>query len=105
MLFQTSQKYFSEILEESRQKLVLADFYAPWCAPCRVLAPELERLSDQYESRLSAYSVNADTEPELTERYQIKELPTVILFRNAEILAKWERKIPLQELEEKIRLS
>ncbi|MBR1529559.1 MAG: thioredoxin fold domain-containing protein [Oscillospiraceae bacterium] len=98
MLYQTSEKYFDEILEESKLHPVLVDFYASWCAPCRVLAPELDQLSDDYENQLSAYSVNTDTEKHLAERYQIRNLPTVIVFKNAEIFRKFELNISVEEI-------
>lgn len=103
MLFQTSRKHFLSVLIESYDLPVLVDFYAPWCAPCRALTPELEALTDEYEQQISGYSVNIDTETHLAECYQIKELPTVLLFRNAEIIARWEKEVSVTEIREKIK--
>ncbi len=103
MLFQTSEKYFQEVLAESHTTPVLVDFYASWCAPCRILAPELDALSEAYP--ISAYSVNTDKETNLTECYHVNVLPTVILFQNGQPAARWENHIPVSEIIEKIRLS
>ncbi len=98
MVFQTNEQYFHEILEESFSRFVLVDFYAPWCAPCRLLAPELEQFSEQEENFLSAYSVNIDTEKTLAERYHVQEIPTVILFRNGQPFQQWEKQISLEKI-------
>ena len=110
MLFQTSGKYFSEVIAESQKRPVLIDFYASWCSRCRVLAPELDALSDRLENQISAYSVNTDTEQALAETYQVKELPTVILLDNEQISGRWEKNVSASEIEQylhdkKIRLS
>ncbi len=80
MLLHTTAAHFEEVLAESREKLVLLDFYAPWCAPCRALAPQLDALSDSYEETLSAYSVNVDTDGAIAEQFGVTQLPTVVLL-------------------------
>ena len=99
MLFHTSEKYFSEILEESQEKLVLIDFYASWCAPCRILEPELDAFSEKYSNQISAYSVNIDTDSKLAEYYEIKNLPTVVILKNNQLIKRWEKKILISEIE------
>ncbi|MDE6776949.1 MAG: thioredoxin fold domain-containing protein [Oscillospiraceae bacterium] len=99
MLFHTSGKYFSEILEESKKKPVLVDFYASWCMPCRILEPELDAFSEIYYQKISAYSVNVDTDAKLAECYQIKNLPTVIIFHNQQPVQRWEKEISITEIE------
>lgn len=85
MLFQTTAAHFEDVLAESREKLVLLDFYAPWCAPCRALAPQLDALSDRYEEQLSAYSVNTDMDPGIAERFGVTQLPTVVLLHGSTV--------------------
>ena len=60
---------------------VLVDFWAEWCMPCRMLAPVIEQLGEQYAGRLAVAKVNVDEQPELAERYRIQSIPTVMLFR------------------------
>ncbi len=63
---------------------VLVDFWAPWCAPCRMLAPTIEELSKEYEGKLKVCKVNTDELPILAMQYGIRGIPTVILFVNGE---------------------
>ena len=67
---------------------VLVDFWAPWCGPCRTMAPEVEKLAQQTTG--SALIVKVDTEavPELGERYGIRAIPTVAVFMNGQIVAR-----------------
>ena len=63
-------------------KPVLVDFWAPWCAPCRMLAPTVEKVAEQYGSRASVVKLNVDDNPQVSQRYGIKGIPTLILFKN-----------------------
>ena len=59
---------------------VLIDFWAPWCAPCRMVAPAVERLSHEFAGRLKAVKVNTDLEPALQERFGVRGIPTLVLM-------------------------
>jgi len=61
---------------------VLVDFYADWCAPCRMLAPILDRLAAAGQGRVLVAKVDTDASPEVATRYGIRSIPTVILFRD-----------------------
>jgi thioredoxin 1 len=65
---------------------VLVDFYAPWCGPCRMVAPLLEGLAAEYAGRVSLVKVNVDEAPDLALRYQITGVPTLMLFRNGRVV-------------------
>ncbi len=64
---------------------VLIDFYADWCGPCSMLAPVLEKISDEYDGKLKVCKVNVDDEPELTQKFGIENIPAVFLMKNGEI--------------------
>jgi thioredoxin 2 len=61
---------------------VLADFWAPWCGPCRAMAPHFERAAQSLKDRVRLVKVNTEEAPQLAQRYGIRAIPTLILFRN-----------------------
>lgn len=63
---------------------VLVDFYADWCAPCRMLAPMLDRLADSRQGKVLVAKVDTDAAPGIAQRYGIRSIPTVILFKDGE---------------------
>ncbi len=62
-------------------KLVLVDFWAGWCAPCRMLAPTIEAVAEKYSSSMRVLKVDVDHNPMVSARYGIKSIPTLILFK------------------------
>ncbi len=99
MLFHTTAAHIAEILAESNNKMILLDFYAPWCAPCRALEPVLDAFSEHHEDLVSAYSVNIDTDRELAERFDVSVLPTVLVLVNGEVIGRYEKDITAEALE------
>jgi thioredoxin 1 len=79
--------------EEFEQKLasenlLLVDFWAPWCGPCKMLAPVLDELANEYFGKVTVVKVNTDECPEVAARYGIQSIPTVILFKNGKLIGK-----------------
>lgn len=63
---------------------VLVDFWAPWCGPCRALAPVIEELASEYEGKLKVVKVNTDESLQTAQNYRISGIPTLMVFKNGE---------------------
>jgi thioredoxin len=80
--------------------LVLVDFWATWCPPCRRLAPTVEALANDYKGRLSVAKIDVDGSPELAQRYGIQSIPTLILFRGGRVVDKRLGALPKDDLQQ-----
>ena len=84
----TDANFEAEVLEAA--SLVLVDVWASWCGPCRLMAPLMDWAAAEFEGRLLVGKLEADPNPDTRDRLQIQGLPTLILFRNGEEVARHE---------------
>ncbi len=80
----TQADFDSEIL--SSYVPCLVDFWAPWCGPCHMVSPTVEKMADEYEGKLKVGKLNLDQHPELANRYGIRSIPAVLLFNGGELV-------------------
>ncbi len=71
-----------EVLENELP--VLVDFWAPWCGPCRMVAPVVEELADEYAGKVAFYKLNTDENPKVATTYGIRSIPTLLVFKGGE---------------------
>lgn len=87
--------------EEIQGELVLVDFYADWCGPCKMLAPELEAL--EKETGLKIVKINVDELSNIARKFRIMSIPTLMLFKNGELVKRESAYMPLAYLKEFIK--
>ena len=80
----TEQNFHQIMVEESQQRLVVMDFWAEWCAPCKVLMPILEKLANEYQGQFLLAKVNADEQQNIVAQFGVRSLPTVALIQDGQ---------------------
>lgn len=81
---------------------ILVDFWAEWCAPCRILSPILEDLSTSFEGKIKFFKVNVDQEPDLAGKYEIRAIPTIKIFKKGEVIDQFTGAYPKSEIKKKL---
>ena len=96
----TKDNFTEKVLESSRPALV--DFWADWCAPCRTVAPVVDRVAERFEGQLMVGKVNVDDEPELARSYGIRSIPALLVFRDGKVVDQIAGAVPFGRLSESI---
>lgn len=92
-----SEAQFAEQVEQVKG-VVLVDFWATWCPPCRIMNPILKQVAQDYQGRLTVAKVDVDEQPALSDRFKIRSIPTMILFKNGQAVEARTGAMPKEEL-------
>ena len=82
---------------------VIADFWAEWCGPCRMIDPILKALAKDYKDRLKIVKINVDEEPDLASRYSIQSIPTLLFFKGGQVVKQQIGAVPRPVLEKIVK--
>ena len=96
----TKDSWDAEVLQV--KSLVLVDFWAVWCGPCKMIAPIVEELSKEYDGKVKVVKLNTDENPEVSGRYQIMGIPTLMFFKDGKVVDKLVGAIPKAHIKDKI---
>ena len=81
----TDKSFETDVLKA--EGLTLVDFWAEWCGPCKMIAPILDEVAEEYDGKLTIAKLNIDENPETAPKYGIRGIPTLLLFKNGEVAA------------------
>jgi len=102
MVINLSDKDFEEMVVRSDQPVVV-DFWADWCSPCRRMAPIVEEVAADFAGRVKVAKLNVDENGEITGRYGVMSIPTLLFFKNGEVVERLIGYRPKEEVEEVIQ--
>jgi thioredoxin 1 len=96
----TADTWDKEVLKA--EQLVMVDFWAVWCGPCKMIAPTMEELAKEYSGKVKVAKLNTDENPDIATKYKIMGIPTVMFFKNGEIVDHIVGAVPKPQLKGKL---
>jgi thioredoxin 1 len=100
MINLTDKNFRKEVLEVDQ--VVLVDFWAPWCGPCRMVAPILEKIAQEKAGIVKIAKVNVDENPELSSQYNIMSIPSMLIFKKGQLVDQFVGALPQATIENKL---
>jgi thioredoxin 1 len=101
MALEINEGNFDELVAKS-DKVVMIDFWAEWCGPCRMVGPIVAELAEQYEGKAVIGKLNVDDNPVITGKFGIRNIPTILFLKNGEVVDKQVGAVPKSVLAKKL---
>jgi thioredoxin 1 len=99
----TDQNFDQEVINSD--KPVLVDFWAVWCGPCRMIAPVVEELANDYDGKAKVAKVNVDENPQISMKYGIRSIPTLLIFKDGKVVDQIVGAVPKNVIDGKLKLQ
>ena len=80
----TDEKFEEQVLKN--EKPVLVDFWAPWCGPCKLVGPVVDKMASKYQGKIKVFKLNTDENPDIASKYGIRSIPTLMIFKKGQRL-------------------
>lgn len=96
----TDATFESEVLKSD--KPVLVDFWAEWCGPCRMIAPVIEEMAGEYEGKAKIAKVDVDTNPQISMKFGIRSIPTLLIFKDGQVVDQIVGAVPKPHLKKQL---
>lgn len=102
MTIEVTDSNFDEIVLKS-DKPVIVDFWAEWCRPCRIVGPIVSELAEEYQDKAVVAKLDVDSNPGISAKYEIRNIPTILFFKNGENVDKQVGVVPKSSIESKLQ--
>ncbi len=99
----TDANFDAEVINSD--KPVLVDFWATWCGPCRMIAPVIEEIASEYEGKAKVAKLDVDANPQVSMKYGIRSIPTLLIFKNGQVVDQIVGAVPKGVIDGKLKLQ
>ena len=103
MALQITEANYEQVVDTD--KLVLIDFWAEWCGPCKRIAPVIEELAKEFEGKVVIGKCDVEENTEITSKFAVRNIPTLLFIRNKEVVGKLVGAVPVEKIRERIEAN